>query len=131
MRSGTLGLLLVASACSHAPTTPSALIGSPFKIGVGQSVRVDSAGFVLGFDQVLDDSRCPYDAICVWAGTARLKAWVSVDGGRREVELKTFPKEPLFVDGFTIEVQELEPFPYTTVRIDPRGYVATLVVTRR
>lgn len=128
---GLAALLLSASACSHAPTGPSAPLGSPFRVGVGQSVKVESAGFELGFDQVLEDSRCPADAICVWPGTARLKAWLRVSGEpRREVELKTFPRAPLALDGYTVEVQALEPFPYSNVRIDPRGYVATLIIKR-
>jgi len=132
VRAGTLALLLLASACSHAPTTPSAPIGTPFRIGIGQSVRLESAGIELGFDEVLEDSRCPADVVCVWAGTARLKAWVRATGTeRRELELKTFPRQPLRVDAFEIDVQALEPFPYSNVRIDKRGYVATLVVTRR
>ena len=129
-RSLPVSALLIAAACSHAPTAPSAPLGTPFKIGVGQSVRLASAGFELGFDQVLEDSRCPADVMCVWAGTARLKGWLRVNGERREIELKTFPREPLALDGFTIEVQGLEPFPYSNVRIDPRGYVATVVVKR-
>jgi hypothetical protein len=132
MRALALVALLVGAACSHTPTTPSAPLGTPFKVGVGQSVRVESAGLELGFDQVLEDSRCPADAICVWAGTARLKAWLRAgDAARREIELKTFPPQPLAIDGFSVEVQALEPFPYSNVRIDPRGYVATLIVTRR
>jgi len=130
-RLGLAALLLVAPACSHAPTAPSAPLGTPFRIGVGQSVRIESAGLELGFDQVLEDSRCPADAICVWAGTARLKAWHRAPSGeRREIELLTFPKAPLSIDGYTVEVQALEPFPYSNVRIDPRSYVATLIIKR-
>jgi hypothetical protein len=132
MRGGSLVLLLVAAVACSAPTTPSAPIGAPFRIGVGQSVSVADAGFALGFDEVVEDSRCPADAICVWAGTARLKAWLRPSGGeRREIELKTFPRQELAAFGFAIVVEGLEPFPYSNVRIDPRGYVATLVVTRR
>src|SRR5687767_3849024 len=125
MRPSVCAALLLAAACSHAPTTPSAPIGTPFRVGVGQSVRLESAGIELGLDRVLDDSRCPADALCVWPGTARIQAWLRVNGSRRDIELKTFPKELLSTDGFTVEVQALEPFPYSNVRIDPRGYVAT------
>ena len=130
MRRNACAALLLAAACSHTPTAPSAPLGSPFRMGVGQSVTIAS-GIELGFDEVLEDSRCPADAVCVWAGTARLKAWLRASGSRRELELKTFPQQPVPIEGFTIEVRALEPFPYSNVRIDPRGYVATLVVTRR
>jgi hypothetical protein len=129
---GAAALLSCAAACSHAPTSPSAPLGSPFRIGVGQSVRIESAGFEIGFEQVLEDSRCPADALCVWPGTARLKAWLRASGeARRELELQTFPRAPFAIDGYSVDVQALEPFPYSNVRIDPRGYVATLVVSPR
>ena len=129
MRRSAAAAVLLAGACSHAPTTPSVPIGTPFRISVGHSVRV--AGVTLGLDEVTEDSRCPADVVCVWAGTARLKAWVQAAGeARRELELKTFPRQPLLIEGWSIDVQALEPFPYSNVRIDPKGYVATLVVTR-
>ena len=122
--------LLSWAACSQPPTTPSAPLGAPFRIGVGQSVTL-SAGIEVGFDQVIEDSRCPADALCVWPGNARLKAWLRPPGEpRRELELKTFPRAPLLIGGYSVDVQALEPFPYSNVRIDPRGYVATLIVTR-
>jgi hypothetical protein len=114
------------------PTGPSAPLGSPFRLGVGESVKIQSSELELGFDEVLEDSRCPADVICVWAGTARLRAWLRAPGQpRREIELSTFPKAPLSIDGYSLEIEALEPFPYSNVRIDPRRYVATLTVKRR
>ena len=119
------------AACAHGPLEPSAAPGSPFRIGVGQSVSIEGLNVVLGFEEVLEDSRCPSDVMCVWAGTARLKAFLRGDGQtRREVELKTFPRAALVVDGYAIQVEALEPFPRSNVRIDPRGYVATVIVSR-
>src|SRR5262245_64374775 len=59
---GAAALLFWAAACSHGPTAPSTPVGSPFRIGVGQSVRIESAGLEIGFERVLEDSRCPADA---------------------------------------------------------------------
>lgn len=125
-------LVLPLLACRPGPLGPSAPLGSPFRLGVGESVKIQSSELKLGFDEVLEDSRCPADVVCVWAGTARLRAWLRAPGEpRREIELKTFPRAPLPIDGYTVDVQALEPFPYSNVRIDPRRYVATLIVTRR
>ena len=128
------GTLLVAG-CASSPTGPSGRgvpLGQPFRLGVGESASVQGAAFSLGFEQVVEDSRCPADALCVWAGDARLRAWARLDGHpRRDIELHTWQPNPLELDGVRIEVEALEPFPYSNVRIDPRGYVVTLVVTRR
>ncbi len=37
--------------------------------------------------EVLEDSRCPIDAQCVWAGQIRIRALVERDGREREIEL--------------------------------------------
>jgi len=128
--------LLVAAGlgCASSPTEPSGRgvpLGQPFRLAVGESASVQGASLVLGFEQVLEDSRCPADALCVWAGDARLRAWARLDGQpRRDVELHTLQPNPLALERYRIEVRALEPFPYSNVRIDPRGYVVTLVVTR-
>ena len=127
-------LLAVSCGCASSPTEPSARavpLGQPFRLAVGESVSVQGASFVLGFEQVLDDSRCPADVQCVWAGDARLRAWARLDAEpRRDVELHTLQPNPTVVERFRVEVKALEPFPYSNVRIDPRGYVVTLLITR-
>ena len=121
--------------CASSPTEPSARgvpLGQPFRLGVGESASIQGVSLLLGFEQVLEDSRCPADALCVWAGDARMRAWARLQGqARRDLELHTLQPNPLELDGVRIEVEALEPFPYSNVRIDPRGYVVTLVVTRR
>jgi hypothetical protein len=131
---GTL-LAVAGPGCASSPTEPSGRsvpLGQPFRLAVGESVSVRGASFALGFEQVLDDSRCPADALCVWAGDARLSAWARLDGQpRREIELHTLQPNPLALERFRVEVRALEPFPYSNVRIDPRGYVVTLLITRQ
>ena len=126
---GVATLALLLSGCGTDPAGPSAPLGSTFRLGVGESVSIQGSGIELGIDQVLDDSRCPADALCVWPGTARIQAWYRSSGSaRRPIELLTFPKAPVPIDGYLVDVFALQPFPYSNVRIDPRGYVATLVV---
>ena len=44
-------------------------LDQPFDLRAGQSAVVPG-GLKVTFDRVVSDSRCPIDAICVWAGEA-------------------------------------------------------------
>ncbi len=55
------------------------------RIPMGETVVVQ--GVSLSFVEVLEDSRCPEDVTCVWAGRARIAVTVKAPG--RELETKT------------------------------------------
>ena len=74
-------LLIISSAC--ATITPTKSDGTD--VAFGQTTYVD--GPKIRPLRLIEDSRCPMNARCVWAGRVRiLVAWVKSDG-EREVEL--------------------------------------------
>jgi len=56
---------------------------------------------------VLEDSRCPMDARCVWAGRVRLSARIDLGAGSQLRELTQ--GEPLQVADGTLELVEVQP----------------------
>ena len=84
---------------------------------------------------VLDDSRCPIDVECVWAGNARIALALRSlpDGMAERVELNThdsFPRSVEF-EGYNITLADLKPDRVSTVIIDPRDYVATIEIVKK
>jgi hypothetical protein len=80
----------------------------------------------------VEDSRCPKDANCVWAGDAKVTIQVT---GRRGAS-KTFDlhtnlegKSARF-DGYEITLGEVTPYPASNVRIDRNGYTARFTVRK-
>lgn len=71
---------------------------------LGESVTVD--GPRVTPLQVLEDSRCPMNARCVWAGQVRLK--VRIDSGTGGVVELTTGKPAMVADG-TLELVEVRP----------------------
>src|SRR5262245_35822050 len=55
-----------------APTDAAPELGTTFNVRFGERATIVSEGLTLKFDQVLGDSRCPVDVVCVWAGEARI-----------------------------------------------------------
>ena len=45
-----------------------AVLGEPFEIKIGKSVAISAQKLDVSFERVNEDSRCPKDVNCVWAG---------------------------------------------------------------
>ncbi|MFO1467805.1 MAG: hypothetical protein U1F35_15405 [Steroidobacteraceae bacterium] len=99
----------------------------------GQSITAGSGYLLVGFDAVLADSRCPKGDTCIWAGDATVRIWVQKPGGpRQQLELHTATAKRRWAatgDGYVL-LQVLEPYPIAGQRLDPDGYIATLLLTR-
>ena len=109
-------------------------LGREFKLSPGQQVSVKGTKLRITFMNVKEDSRCPSDVNCVWAGNAALRVWVTNGRGGKTVALNT-NKSPTFGDeaqyqGFKIRLVTLSPYPRTDRKIAPRDYTATLLVSK-
>ena len=92
-------------------TTPQIVI----KVSLGETVNMGD--IILEFVEVLEDSRCPKDVDCVWAGQARVKVVVSGDGIIKEQLDLVIGKKNEYVigsvNGFAIKAVGLIPYPST------------------
>ena len=123
-----LALLALAACSSTSPASPTP-VDRELTLAAGETTRV-SEGVSLKFIGVPADSRCPGDAICVWAGDATVRVEVTANRGRAEGELHTANNQPVSHDGLTISLISLDPYPFHTRPIQPGDYRATLRVRR-
>lgn len=75
------------------------------RAALGETVRVD--GPRITPLEVLEDSRCPMNARCVWAGQVRLKVRLQLGSGNRELELTS--NKPVQVADGSLELVEVQP----------------------
>lgn len=104
-------------------------LGREFEIGYGKTVLVDDVA--IEFTAVVEESRCPIDAICVWAGNARILVTANRGSVTRILELGLWPQAATTVvfEGHVIEFRELHPYPASVITQPlPQSYVATLYV---
>lgn len=104
----------------------------PVRLAVGESVTLSDSPWVLGFEGVESDSRCPRDVQCVWQGDAVVKLWLQEGSGeRQDFELHTTqePKEIQHGD-LRVRLEQLEPYPESTSTIAADAYLATVRVSR-
>ena len=104
--------------------------GQPFTLKAGATATLPD-GARLTFEKVNDDSRCPMDASCVWAGDATVAISVSRSGSAgeaRELHTQASGSQVSYGD-YVIKLAALSPYPRSDRQIRGEDYVATLVVT--
>lgn len=98
------------------------------KIALGETAVFEDTSIT--FLKILEDSRCPSDVTCVWAGEAKVLAKIQTQEGTIEKELifhgTSFGRESentLFVSKAKTYVgYRLSPYPVSTVHPDNRNY---------
>ena len=125
----TLALAFDVAACDS-PTTPSVTIDQQVTMAPGEQVQVTDTSLRIRFEGVVNDSRCPIDAICVLGGDAEVRLTASNDGAPQMLTLHTGSMAPVTFDGFTFRLVELTPYPFSSQPFPPSDYRATLRVTR-
>lgn len=80
-------------------------------IRIGKTKSVDKGRLQIKFVSIIEDSRCPMNARCIWAGNARIKVLVSSGRGTaRTIELNTGDDpRPVSVFGYKLELADLKP----------------------
>ena len=142
MRQLTATLLIAAlAACSsstssevnatsqNSQTATQQELGRAFAMKIGESVTLNDLR--LTFRSVEGDSRCPIDAVCVWAGDAEIALKIEQAGNAAVAALHTTldPKKTDW-DGYTIALVGLTPDRKSNAGIDTADYRAEIVVTR-
>lgn len=104
-------------------------------VGYGSEVTIKQQPLVVGFTEVLEESRCPEGVDCLWAGNAKIQISLQTPPLERMTmaELNTNTQFPVSVeyDGREITLVELRPYPIYKVVINPYQYIATLRIVKK
>jgi hypothetical protein len=124
-------LLLPSSAC--APIQTTAVIVEPgvsFTLAPGQAATVRRADARITFREVREDSRCPVDVQCVWAGDAKIDVTVARAGSPTETKTLSItpPDNEVQIGNLKIRFVGLAPVPRQGDGNSPRNYLAEFIV---
>ena len=105
---------------------------SDFELGIGETARVEDGALTITFERVVEDSRCPVDAVCIRAGRATIRlATRAREGEPVPLELSTREGPDAAASGpFTIRLVAIAPPRRAREPGDPGPYRATLRVER-
>lgn len=127
-----LALLMTAASCdqSDIQTDPFEL-GAPFLLAPGEQYNCLDCDVSTSFTKVISDSRCPSDAICVWAGMAEVELSVETEEESRVILLATVGENNrIMVGGYLFSLGAVNPYPSLENPIAQSDYRITLTVTR-
>jgi hypothetical protein len=124
-------------AATATPTAPEGRVGEPFELALGEERSIAGADLTLRFEAVIEDSRCPADAQCIWAGRAVVAIEARAGAGAPETLTLGLPggitpdaPELQAAGAHTVRLLSLDPYPATSGG-PPLPYVATLIVEGR
>jgi hypothetical protein len=96
------------------------------RVQINKEKKFPKAKLSVRFVELVEDSRCPTDTQCVWAGNAKIKIRVTMNGRTHDLSLDTNgPHQAATAEGYTIKLLSLTPAPRSNIRVDRNGYVAT------
>ena len=124
-------MIALIAGCAPVETAIVAEPGVQFSLPVGQTAVLNANGPRITFRQVREDSRCPIDAVCIWAGDAKIELVISRDGSDdTKVISLTAPNNETTSGDLRIRFVGLAPAPKVGDAGPQRPYVAQLVVNR-
>ena len=123
-------LTIVAASCATVDTAIVAKPGVEFNLAAGQTATLSGTGYRITFDRVTEDSRCPIDVVCVWAGDAKIQLTIARSTAPADIRVLglTPPNSETDSNGVRIRFVSLAPAPRQSEPSGSRQYVARLVV---
>lgn len=102
-----------------------------FELGLGEHQQINAVEVT--FLEVMEDSRCPKDVDCIWAGQAKIKVRIAEKGLKpvvKEVIFDALGKNNILYtsDDLVIKAVRLSPYPETSTAISNRVYYLELQV---
>lgn len=122
--------VLTFSSSAAQPQRKVIVLKQEFKLKIGESARAPREGLQIEFDSVAEDSRCPKDVNCVWAGNAKILLKVKKDAAKPasvELNTNTNPKTFRYLE-YELRLEELKPYPQSDARTKTSDYEVTLTV---
>ncbi|MCK9493867.1 MAG: hypothetical protein M0R75_00035 [Dehalococcoidia bacterium] len=123
-----LGLFASAMAAQHLPVShgPDEGDGGRFRpvvLGVGDTLDLPD-GTTVEFVALLEDSRCPADAMCIWQGQARLQ--FEHDGEPFVITFQGPDDASVVLGGYGMQVLDVQPYPLASQPHDPADTEVTV-----
>lgn len=117
-----------------APPELTITLGDTITLRLGETVSLGVDGASVSFDRVVEDSRCPADAQCIWQGRVVVAGTLTLGGQATPFTLGTlegFADAPasLAAGPFVLSIAAVEPYPATPDGIPEDAYVLTLALT--
>jgi len=128
-----LAILLATSGCGGGPSDIKARINEEFSLSMGQRALIVGENLGIRFEEVTEDSRCPREVTCIWAGRVTCMVEITQASASYRMALT----EPGLSDEYSRESYEgyelafhVTPYPEAGKKILPDEYRLLLTVSK-
>ena len=129
---GVLLLLagLIACGSSAKSTAPMQLeLDVEGTLAAGATAMVKGTDLEVSFVGVTEDSRCPTDTTCIWAGEVTVKLAMHL-GTQAPAERELLEGRSTVFEPYRLTVTRVRPEPKSTQKIQPADYRINLIVVK-
>jgi len=121
--------VLIIASCASVTTAVVAEPGASFTLAPGETATVRGADARITFKAVREDSRCPVDVTCVWAGDAKVEMVISREGAADETRILSLtpPNNEVRVGNLRIRFISIAPVPRQADPTGSRNYRAEFI----
>lgn len=107
-------------------------LGDTMTVWIRKEVTISSENMLIGFPKLIEESRCPTGATCLWEGNAKVGINLAIGyGAVVELELNTgLEPRSAEVMGYNVELIDVLPHPHILADPNPDGYSVLLRVTK-
>ena len=104
------------------------LISKQFSLGIGQTASMEENKLVIKFKAVIEDSRCPVNVLCEWAGNGKVEFEIFDHDGQNKTVFLNTEDEPrtVILTEHKLTLISLSPPRVDGVSISPADYSVTL-----
>jgi len=122
---------LALAGCSAARTQESKAVnlGVNVTLAPGASVSSKTGDVTVRFVAVIDDSRCPSDVTCVWAGEVKVMLAIK-EASKAATQVEISEGGTTVAGAYRVTLDRVEPLPTSAARIAPGNYRATLKIDK-
>ena len=108
-------------------------LNQPFQLKFQEAGLLKSSDFMVRFNSLVQESRCPKDVTCITAGKAVIELQLAEKEREKpiSVELSTETgSNEITQKEYKIKLVDVTPYPISTEKNEENRYVVTLIVSR-
>jgi len=110
-------------------------LNEQFNLKIDQAVIIESESLKVKFLEVTEDSRCPSDVTCIWAGRVGVLLNISIDNNNLgDIKLMNGADSQKLdikdINGYSIRLVKVDPYPISTKEIKPSDYIISLIISK-
>ncbi len=125
-------VLLTLVSCKNDLTSTPLVLDKSIELKYGVILKNTDYQISIMLDSVLNDSRCPTGAECIWAGNAAVRFTYTSASSKVSFVLNTISsfRTDSLIEGYRIRMTKLSPYPVLGVAIKQSDYKAEIEIKK-